>query len=81
MPIKSSMLPLSDSGWMIFAPIKFSYQTINYQIKTPAPSKPTAENLLGTDDNGRDVLARLIYGIRISLIFGLVLTFFSSVLV
>ena len=71
---------INKNGWMIFAPIKFSYQTINYQIKTPAPSKPNAENLLGTDDNGRDVLARLIYGIRISLIFGLVLTFFSSVL-
>jgi len=71
---------IRQNGWIIFAPIKFSAQTINYQISAPAPSKPSAANLLGTDDNGRDVLARLIYGVRISLIFGLVLTFFSSVL-
>ncbi len=71
---------INKNGWMIFAPIPFSYQTINFNIKTPAPSKPTITNLLGTDDNGRDVLARVIYGIRISLIFGLVLTFFSAIL-
>jgi microcin C transport system permease protein len=71
---------IKQHGWLIFAPIRFSYDNINYKIKTPAPSKPTLENLLGTDDNGRDVLARLIYGIRISLIFGISLTFFSSVL-
>ena len=71
---------VKKSGWMIFPPIKFSYDTINYKINTPAPSKPTAENLFGTDDQGRDVLARVIYGIRISLIFGLVLTIFSTAL-
>jgi len=71
---------INKNGWMIFTPIPFSYQTINFNIKTPAPSKPTLTNLLGTDDNGRDVLARVIYGIRISLIFGLVLTFFSAIL-
>lgn len=67
-------------GWMIFAPIPFSYDTINYQVKTPAPSKPSLQNLLGTDDNGRDVLARIIYGVRISLVFGLILTFFTVVI-
>lgn len=67
-------------GWMIFAPIPFSYDTINYQVKTPAPSKPSSHNLLGTDDNGRDVLARIIYGVRISLVFGLILTFFTVVI-
>ena len=71
---------ISKNGWMIFPPIPFSYHTINFNIKTPAPSKPTLVNLLGTDDNGRDVLARVIYGIRISLIFGLTLTFFSAIL-
>jgi len=71
---------ISKNGWMVFAPIPFSYHTINFNIKTPAPSKPTLVNLLGTDDNGRDVLARVIYGIRISLIFGLTLTFFSAIL-
>jgi microcin C transport system permease protein len=71
---------IKRKGWIVFAPIPFSYHTINYQIKTPAPSRPTFTNLLGTDDNGRDVLARVIYGIRISLIFGLILTFFSTIL-
>lgn len=71
---------INNNGWMIFPPIPFSFDTINYDISTPAPSKPTLINLLGTDDNGRDVLARVIYGIRISLIFGLILTVFSSIL-
>ena len=71
---------INKNGWMIFPPIPFSYQTINFNIKTPAPSKPTTENLFGTDDQGRDVLARVIYGIRISLIFGLILTIFSAAL-
>jgi microcin C transport system permease protein len=71
---------VKENGWMIFPPIPFSYDTINYKIKAPAPSKPNLTNLLGTDDQGRDVLARIIYGIRISLIFGLILTFFSAIL-
>ncbi len=71
---------IEKNGWIIFPPIRFSYDTINYEIKTPAPSKPSLANLFGTDDQGRDVLARVIYGIRISLIFGLVLTFFSTAL-
>jgi len=58
--------------------IPYSYNTINYAITKPAPTKPDYQNLLGTDDNGRDVLSRLIYGLRISLIFGLILTFFSA---
>ena len=57
--------------------IEYSYDTINYDLKVPSPSSPTFENLLGTDDQGRDVLARLIYGFRIS-VFGLILTFLSS---
>lgn len=71
---------INRDGWMISAPIPFSYDTINYDVDGPAPSKPSAENLLGTDDNGRDVLARIIYGVRISLIFGIILTFFSVVI-
>jgi len=71
----------SDSGNFIIWPLlHFSYDTINYNLQTPAPSKPTAENLLGTDDNGRDVLARIIYGVRISLIFGILLTIFSVII-
>lgn len=66
-------------GWMVWPPIPFSYRTINYDLPSPAPSPPSHVNWLGTDDQGRDVLARLIYGFRISVLFGLVLTLFSSV--
>jgi microcin C transport system permease protein len=70
---------INADGWMIWPPIRYSYQTINYNA-VPAPSPPTRENLLGTDDQGRDVLARLIYGFRISVLFGLTLTGISSVI-
>ena len=69
---------IKQDGWMVFPPISYSYSTINYQIIKPAPTTPDRHNWLGTDDNGRDVLARLIYGLRISLVFGLILTFFSA---
>ena len=49
--------------------VEYSYDTINYDLKVPSPSPPTFENILGTDDQGRDVLARLIYGFRISVFF------------
>lgn len=65
-------------GWMIWPPVRYSYQTINYNLDVPAPSPPTRENWLGTDDQGRDVLARLIYGFRISILFGLTLTVLGS---
>ena len=66
-------------GWMVWPPIRFSYRTINYDLAVPAPSPPSAENWLGTDDQGRDVRARVIYGFRISVLFALVLTLASSV--
>ena len=68
---------IKADGWMIWPPIHYSYQTINYDA-IPVPSAPSRENLLGTDDQGRDVLARLIYGFRISVVFGLALTIISS---
>lgn len=71
---------IADKGWMVFPPIPYDYATINYTLTVPAPSPPSAENLLGTDDQGRDLLARLIYGFRISVLFGLILTFFSSII-
>ncbi len=67
-------------GWMVWPPVPYNYKTINYSLPSPAPSPPTAENWLGTDDQGRDVLARLIYGFRTSVLFGLVLTLASSVI-
>jgi microcin C transport system permease protein len=60
--------------------IPFSYKTINYSLPGPAPSPPDAVNWLGTDDQGRDVVARLVYGFRISVLFGLVLTLASSII-
>ena len=69
---------IEANGWMLWPPIRYSYQTINYDLPVPAPSPPSATNWLGTDDQGRDVLARLIYGFRVSVVFGLVLTVLSS---
>src|SRR5437899_3063306 len=71
---------IAAKGWMLWPPIPFSYSTINYDLPSPAPSPPSSVNWLGTDDQGRDVLARLIYGFRISVLFGLVLTAISSVI-
>ncbi len=70
---------IEDEGYMIWPPIRYSYRTINYELPQPAPSPPTADNLLGTDDQGRDVSARLIYGFRISVLFGLILTILGSI--
>ena len=67
-------------GWMLWPPVRYSYDTIVFDLPTPAPSPPTLQNWLGTDDQGRDVVARLIYGFRISVVFGIVLTVFSTVI-
>jgi microcin C transport system permease protein len=71
---------IEAKGWMVWPLIPFSYQTINYALPVPAPAPPSPVNWLGTDDQGRDVLARLIYGFRISVLFGLALTLSSSVI-
>ncbi len=67
-------------GWMVWPLIPFGDNTINYHLPSPAPAPPSAVDWLGTDDEGRDVLARLIYGFRISVLFGLALTLSSSVI-
>jgi len=71
---------INDQGWIIMPIIPFSYNTIIRDLNTPAPSPPSQKNWLGTDDQARDVLARLIYGFRISILFGFTLTFFSMIL-
>ena len=71
---------IEDKGWILWPPIKYSYNTINLNLTVSAPAPPSGENWLGTDDQGRDVLARLIYGFRISVLFGLSLTIFSSLI-
>ena len=92
---------ITANGWMVWPPIRFSYETINRDLPAPAPSAPTWSlrdaqcqavavktggsscrylewNWLGTDDRGRDVVARLIYGFRISVLFGLALALVAS---
>jgi microcin C transport system permease protein len=92
-----------SGGFMIWPPIRYSYNTHNLDLPTPAPSPPTwtlteeqckpvverkglsscrdlEQNWLGTDDQGRDVLARIIYGFRLSVLFGLTLSIVSSVI-
>lgn len=77
-PVVQEMI--ERKGFMIFPLIPFSYKTISFDVESAAPSRPTLHNFIGTDDQGRDVLARIVYGIRISLLFGLILSFFSAIL-
>ncbi|MDC0661853.1 ABC transporter permease [Marinobacter sp. SS21] len=70
---------IQANGWMLWPPIHFSYDTINFDLDVPSPAPPSAENWLGTDDQGRDVAARVIYGFRISVLFGLILTIMSCI--
>jgi microcin C transport system permease protein len=71
---------IQAKGWILWPPIPFHHDTINYDLAVPVPAPPSRVNWLGTDDQGRDLLARLIYGFRISVLFGLVLTLLSSVI-
>jgi len=71
---------LDEGSWILWPPIPFSYSTINYDLPSPAPSPPTTENWLGTDDKGRDVLANVLYGFRISVLFGFAATAISAVI-
>ena len=95
---------IDANGWILWAPIRYSYNTINNELPEPAPARPSWQfdretrcarydlgvddpnctignwNWLGTDDQGRDVVARILYGFRLSVMFGLVLTFFSALI-
>ena len=68
-----------EGGWTIWPLIPYSYDTIVYEAQ-PSPSAPGARNWLGTDDQARDVSARLLYGFRVSVLFGLILTLVTSVI-
>ncbi|WP_150960225.1 ABC transporter permease [Marinobacter confluentis] len=70
---------IEADGWMVWPPIRFSYNTTNYNLEVPSPAPPSAENWIGTDDQGRDVAAPVIYGFRISVLFGLILTILSCI--
>ncbi|GAB3374644.1 ABC transporter permease [Azotobacter armeniacus] len=78
-PYIQSLITEKD-GWMLWPPIPFSYSSINYDLTVPAPAPPSRVNWLGTDDQGRDVLARVIYGFRISVLFAITLTLLSSLI-
>ena len=71
---------IKEKGWILWPLVPYSYDTIKYDLPTPAPSPPTKDNWLGTDDKGRDVLARVMYGFRVSVLFGLTLTLCSSII-
>ncbi|MBD3763879.1 MAG: ABC transporter permease [Rhodobacterales bacterium] len=68
-----------QAGWILWPPIPYSYSTVN-DIGGPAPSAPDARHWLGTDDTARDVLARVIYGFRLSVAFALIVTLLTSVI-
>ncbi len=69
---------IERDGWMIWPPVPYSHRTVAWDLPVPAPSPPDATHWLGTDDQARDVLARVIYGCSISVLFGFVLTIVSA---
>ena len=70
----------SEGNWSIFPPNVYYHDTLNYFAPSPNPAAPSSTNYFGTDDRGRDILARLIYGFRISVLFGFALTFLGVLL-
>lgn len=71
---------IEADGWILWPLIPYAYNTINFDLPSPAPSPPTTENWLGTDDKGRDVLANVLYGFRISVLFGFLTTIISAII-
>jgi len=69
---------IKEHGWMVWPLVPFDYSSINFEVRR-APASPSASNVLGTDDQARDVLARVIYGFRLSMLFALILVGLSSV--
>ncbi|MCE3233115.1 MAG: transporter permease [Rickettsiaceae bacterium] len=79
-PYVENLILEKGNGWMLWPLIRYSYGTINYDLPKPAPTAPDKNNWLGTDDQGRDVMARMIYGFRLSVLFALALTILSSII-
>ena len=71
---------INQNGWMLMPLIPFSYNTIDYKLEKPTPTAPSSKHWLGTDDEGRDIVARILYGIRLSVIFAFTLTLISSII-
>lgn len=75
-----SALMSEDGNRAVFPLNRHYFDTINYDIDVPVPSPPSRDNILGTDDRGRDVFARLLYGFRLSILFGLALTAVGTII-
>ena len=71
---------IAERGWAVWPPIRYAHSTVVRNLGRPAPAPPSARNWLGTDDQARDVAARVIYGFRISVLFGFTLTIIASVI-
>ncbi len=69
---------ITENGWIVFPPFPYSFNTVDYELDRPTPSAPDKHHWLGTDDEGRDILSRILYGMRLSIIFALLLTTISS---
>lgn len=71
---------IRTKGWMLMPPIPFSFNTVDYEMETPTPAAPSWRHWLGTDDEGRDIAARILYGVRLSVVFAFLLTAVSSLI-
>ena len=71
---------IQKNGWAVWPIIPFSFNTVDYDLDVPTPSAPSGIHWLGTDDEGRDILVRILYGLRLSVIFAFLLTFVSSII-
>ena len=71
---------IDQNGWMIWPLIRYHHRTVSWDLTGPAPSPPDSTHWLGTDDQARDVIARVIYGFRISVLFGFTLTIISAII-
>ena len=69
---------IEENGYMIMPVVPFSYNTVDYELNQPFPAPPSFRHWLGTDEEGRDIFARILYGVRLSFLFGLILTMLSS---
>ncbi len=71
---------ISEGGWMIWPLVRYNHQSVAWDLPNPAPTPPDARHWLGTDDQARDVVARVLYGFRISVLFGFALTVISAII-
>ncbi len=77
---KDILNKIQKNGFIIWAPIRYSYNSIDYNIAESVPTSPSFKHILGTDDMGRDILAIIIYSTRTSLIFGFIITLFTTII-